>query len=214
MMSERPPFGGLFALQKKNRGVRMKKTMQTGRSMIEMLGVLAIIGVISVGGFDMFSKAMNQKKIGEIKSNVTILAMQSRRLACQYAEAYGSYTKMLYRAEAYPEALEVVNPSTSNIKYKGNTGEEYQIASVNDGTKKNAFFKITITQLSDEACLALASENFGSASTNGFAEISINNQKMTSPVSIGSAVAKCNQVKTNKIELKYRACENNAQGIY
>ena len=34
-----------------------------GRSMIEMLGVLAIIGVLSVGGIAGYSKAMEQYKI-------------------------------------------------------------------------------------------------------------------------------------------------------
>ncbi|MBR2136742.1 MAG: prepilin-type N-terminal cleavage/methylation domain-containing protein [Alphaproteobacteria bacterium] len=33
------------------------KTNQSGRSMIEMLGVLAIIGVLSVGGIAGYSKA-------------------------------------------------------------------------------------------------------------------------------------------------------------
>ena len=33
---------------------------ESGRSMIEMLGVLAIIGVLSVGGIAGYSKAMNK----------------------------------------------------------------------------------------------------------------------------------------------------------
>ena len=39
----------------------MRKFMnseQSGRSMVEMLGVLAIIGVLSVGGISGYSKAM------------------------------------------------------------------------------------------------------------------------------------------------------------
>ena len=36
---------------------------QSGRSMIEMLGVLAIIGVLSVGGIAGYSKAMEKWKI-------------------------------------------------------------------------------------------------------------------------------------------------------
>ena len=38
---------------------------QAGRSMIEMLGVLAIIGVLSVGGIAGYSKAMMQYKINK-----------------------------------------------------------------------------------------------------------------------------------------------------
>lgn len=39
--------------------------VQYGRSMIEMLGVLAIIGVLSVGGIAGYSKAMEQYKINK-----------------------------------------------------------------------------------------------------------------------------------------------------
>ena len=38
---------------------------QNGRSMIEMLGVLAIIGVLSVGGIAGYSKAMTKYRINK-----------------------------------------------------------------------------------------------------------------------------------------------------
>ncbi len=44
-----------------------KKFSQLGRSMIEMLGVLAIIGVLSVGGIAGYSKAMEQYKLNKLK---------------------------------------------------------------------------------------------------------------------------------------------------
>jgi len=39
---------------------------QTGRSMIEMLGVLAIIGVLSVGGLMGYQRAMNTHQANEL----------------------------------------------------------------------------------------------------------------------------------------------------
>ena len=42
------------------------KNEQSGRSMVEMLGVLAIIGVLSVGGIAGYSKAMTKFKINKI----------------------------------------------------------------------------------------------------------------------------------------------------
>ena len=41
------------------------KQNQSGRSMIDMLGVLAIIGVLSVGGIAGYSKAMEKWKINK-----------------------------------------------------------------------------------------------------------------------------------------------------
>ncbi|HBO49726.1 MAG TPA: hypothetical protein DD619_02910 [Alphaproteobacteria bacterium] len=44
----------------------MYKNFEQGRSMIEMLGVLAIIGVLSVGGIAGYSKAMEKFKINKL----------------------------------------------------------------------------------------------------------------------------------------------------
>ena len=46
---------------------------EVGRSMIEMLGVLAIIGVLSVGGIAGYSKAMEQFKINKTVNDYTFL---------------------------------------------------------------------------------------------------------------------------------------------
>ena len=42
----------------------LNRNTQSGRSMIEMLGVLAIIGVLSVGGISGYSKAMAKYVMG------------------------------------------------------------------------------------------------------------------------------------------------------
>ena len=44
----------------------MYKNLENGRSMIEMLGVLAIIGVLSVGGIAGYGKAMEKFKVNKI----------------------------------------------------------------------------------------------------------------------------------------------------
>lgn len=51
----------------------MSKKSQFGRSMIEMLGVLAIIGVLSVGGIAGYSKAMEKFKLNKTISDYTYL---------------------------------------------------------------------------------------------------------------------------------------------
>ena len=53
---------------------------QTGRSMIEMLGVLAIIGVLSVGGIAGYSKAMMKYRTNKTIEQVTMIATNIRTL--------------------------------------------------------------------------------------------------------------------------------------
>ena len=51
----------------------MSKNQQAGRSMVEMLGVLAIIGVLSVGGVYGYSVAMRSYRINEIVHAISLL---------------------------------------------------------------------------------------------------------------------------------------------
>ncbi len=51
----------------------MYKNLEKGRSMIEMLGVLAIIGVLSVGGIAGYSKAMEKWKIDKALNEYNFL---------------------------------------------------------------------------------------------------------------------------------------------
>ena len=60
----------------------MIKTNENGRSMIEMLGVLAIIGVLSVGGITAFGTMFNRYKINETQ-------IQANAIAAKIS-AYGS----------------------------------------------------------------------------------------------------------------------------
>ncbi len=50
------------------------KNNESGRSMIEMLGVLAIIGVLSVGGIAGYSKAMQKYRINKTIEQITLIA--------------------------------------------------------------------------------------------------------------------------------------------
>ena len=47
---------------------------ETGRSMVEMLGVLAIIGVLSVGGIAGYTMAMNKYKANEVLNVISMLS--------------------------------------------------------------------------------------------------------------------------------------------
>ena len=48
---------------------------EKGRSMVEMLGVLAIIGVLSVGGIYGYTVAMNKYKANEIVQTASMVAV-------------------------------------------------------------------------------------------------------------------------------------------
>ena len=47
---------------------------ETGRSMVEMLGVLAIIGVLSVGGIAGYTMAMDKYRANEVLNTISMAA--------------------------------------------------------------------------------------------------------------------------------------------
>jgi len=51
----------------------MTKTDSTGRSMIEMLGVLAIIGVLSAGGISGYSRAMEKYRLNRALEEISFM---------------------------------------------------------------------------------------------------------------------------------------------
>ena len=57
-----------------------KTTEESGRSMVEMLGVLAIIGVLSVGGIAGYSMAMSKFKITKTIDQVQTIITNLRTL--------------------------------------------------------------------------------------------------------------------------------------
>lgn len=63
------------------------ESQEDGRSMVEMLGVLAIIGVLSIGGIAGYSMAMNRYRANEIidtAAKVSVIAMSSND--CLYGD--------------------------------------------------------------------------------------------------------------------------------
>ena len=58
------------------------KSEQSGRSMVEMLGVLAIIGVLSVGGIAGYSKAMAKFKLSKAMDQITTIIANILFIIC------------------------------------------------------------------------------------------------------------------------------------
>lgn len=69
------------------------KDNQTGRSMIEMLGVLAIIAVLSVGGIAGYSKAMEMWKISRQKQQLAEIFLQCVNLKDDFLREYNNTQK-------------------------------------------------------------------------------------------------------------------------
>ena len=107
--------------QRVQSGTRVRKTQavtrqtnQIGRSMIEMLGVLAIIGVLSVGGIAGYSKAMMKFKINKTAEQITEIVTNIRTLYAQQKDYNGLYNGTAIGMGAVPDDLKLNSSSITN----------------------------------------------------------------------------------------------------
>ncbi|MBQ4399784.1 MAG: hypothetical protein II830_00655 [Alphaproteobacteria bacterium] len=144
---------------------------QSGRSMIEMLGVLAIIGVLSVGGLVGYSKAMERYRINETINQISYIVHNTQDLFKNQRNYYGELSdqwvvmsnanyanrKLADKAKLFPSSL-VKNG------YKNLFGGDiilYGTPRFKAGDKQS--FIIGVLNIPQEACIELATRNWSSS---------------------------------------------------
>ena len=144
----------------------MIKTNESGRSMIEMLGVLAIIGVLSVGGIAGYSKAMNKFKTNKVADNVSMLVANIKTLYAQQKTYHGLTNQTAVDMGVVPDELGTTSDLTNAFN-----GKVY--ISTADSTTNNddKAFNIVFDGLSREACITLATNDWGSGYSSGLIAI-------------------------------------------
>ena len=146
------------------------KSEQSGRSMVEMLGVLAIIGVLSVGGIAGYSKAMAKFKLSKAMDQVTTIVTNIRTLYASQPSYSDLTTEVAIRIGAIPtEMLNGVSPTSATAVYNAYSGK-VGVFSSTDGTD----FGILFLGLGKEACVALLTADWGRESGSGFVTVGAN----------------------------------------
>lgn len=172
----------------------LQKIEQSGRSMVEMLGVLAIIGVLSVGGISGYSKAMAKFKLTKAQDQLTMLLMNIRTT---YATAPTYNGLADATAVAYNLApSDMISGNTLHNAFGGNV--------TIDTANNDLNFTIEFAGLGRETCLNLASTDWG---TDGLVSMQINNVPAVSvqnlPMTLATAAAGCAAGNGNLIRWTY-----------
>ena len=127
----------------------MKKTNESGRSMVEMLGVLAIVGVLSVGGLAGYTTAMNKYRATEIMNaiSLTLVAAESEGTTKTYTSAYsalpGAVSSIIQEITVNPGEHTIVFDEQTDAQNKGAgcTSDKEPCKSVSDNLKAGGSFK-------------------------------------------------------------------------
>ena len=144
------------------------ETVQSGRSMIEMLGVLAIVGVLSVGGIAGYSKAMTKFKINKTADQISQIVTNIRTLYAQQTTYAGLDTANAIKMGITPD--EMGTGTTLTHAFAGNM---YIDTSNRLSSSSNDAFIIQIGGLPIEACVTLATMDWGSSSSSGLIAVGV-----------------------------------------
>jgi len=185
----------------------LNRNDQSGRSMIEMLGVLAIIGVLSVGGISGYSKAMAKYKLTKAQDQITMLLMNIRT-AYATSPSYSDLTSI--KAAEYNLAPNEMVTKNTNGSYTGLNGTFGGAVTVEACTADkcgenhgNTYFYITFASLGKEACRSLASSDCGA---DGLVSMKVGDTSYgvsDLPVNLGAADTACGDGPTDVTWIYY-----------
>lgn len=137
---------------------KLYKSEQSGRSMVEMLGVLAIIGVLSVGGIAGYSKAMAKFKLTKAMDQLTML-LANIRTTYAGMQSYNGLTAA--NARLYGLAPGDMNGAAAGTLVNAFGGSVLVDAVDHNGADNSMGFAVTYNGLTKEACMNLATADWG-----------------------------------------------------
>ena len=131
--------------------------VSSGRSMIEMLGVLAIIGVLSVGGIAGYSKAMTKFKTNTVLSQFSTIINNIQTLYIQQKDFNNLNTETAIQMGIIPDEMIASDRLSAFDAFGGGLLiDNSQDAGGMDGN----YFLFGVYLTSKESCLALAQSDW------------------------------------------------------
>lgn len=163
---------------------KLYKSEQSGRSMVEMLGVLAIIGVLSVGGISGYSRAMMKYKLTKTLDQISMITANIRTafasspsyagLTTENARKWGLASSDMYSGV---DAKALINPFLGAV----------EIVAAQANGMANMGFAIQYTKLPLDACVTLATSDWGIAGFSGLTIAAAGNDGKVAAVAAGGA---------------------------
>lgn len=138
-------------------------SQESGRSMVEMLGVLAIIGVLSVGGIAGYSQAMSKFKVTKTTDQIQTMVTNIRTLFSTQRTYLGVAEKsMMYSTGIFTD--EICSDGATCLTPTNPFGGTITLKSIKLGADDKAFV-IAYDGLPADACVRLAMQDWGDASS-------------------------------------------------
>ena len=135
--------------------MKMINKTESGRSMIEMLGVLAIIGVLSVGGLAGYNMAMGRVRVNRVIDELQLVAVNVRT-----AVPNGVYDNI----GTIVNSMGILTTLNENLAALGAGAKAEVISQKSIGGTKLDRFAISFVKLPVDACRRIAGLDWGTES--------------------------------------------------
>ena len=181
------------------------RCLQVGRSMIEMLGVLAIIGVLSVGGIAGYSKAMHRYRVNKTIDQITYMAGAIRTFFAPQKSYDGldseTNPEVIKKAKLVPDDMWVEGENEPQNMWGNyvNVGTTCRTLAECNNRIHKAFY-IGYNNIPEEACIDLLTQDWSNAGVGMFYVLSYENAEaalqgeelyVIPPVSVDKAIRLC-----------------------
>lgn len=164
------------------------KNNEKGRSMVEMLGVLAIIGVLSMAGLAGYQKAMSKHKINKTIDQMVQIVNNIRTTYAKTGQTERLYqginTQQAYEMGMIPPEM-IVNNTASAIAACDGADEAsragcgiqnvYKGAVSIQGDEDGESFEVIFDGLPEEVSVTMAAIDWGTDDPTGLMEVQMGN---------------------------------------
>ncbi len=172
---------------------------ESGRSMIEMLGVLAIIGVLSVGGIAGYSKAMMKYRINKTIEQITLIAGNVRTFFAPQRNYIGfdnqEHKQIIKKARLVPD--EMWNDEIIYNIFGGAVTFDWQNRADNTlDAEDNKAFSMEFSDIPEEACIDIVTHDWNYANAAAIYISGGLSGTLKTPISVDKAVKYCSNNNT------------------
>ncbi len=170
---------------------------QNGRSMVEMLGVLAIIGVLSVGGIAGYSKAMAKYRTNKTIDQVSMLITNIRTLYANQNNYVGLNDSALLTFELVSQDMITTTAGTSSGT--ATTSLINPFGGAITVTNNTNDFTVTYANIDKQACISIVTADWGASASGGLTKLTIGTKAHTwggasgagFPIDLATAATEC-----------------------
>ncbi len=145
------------------------KIFASGRSMVEMIGVLSIVGFLTLGGIWGFDQAARKLRVNDLKDEISTLIANIRSMFFKLDDYAGLSPYVLIHSGFVPERM--ISEDQTKI-LNANQGE-VTIAPAQTTVDDNGAFILIYNGLNSYQCRELVTANWGSDIQSGFLGITI-----------------------------------------